>query len=91
MCGNLHMARTLVAWAIIRLFSNSTIGVTNTELLKGNLDTLIDMQSFSVRSAYYLELAAKKERQASTFIGDSSGVWRSLWKAQVPIKVKQFG
>ena len=46
---------------------------------------------FSVRSAYYLELHESKIGRASTSIDPRKKVWKTLWSANVPEKIKHFG
>lgn len=46
---------------------------------------------FAVRSAYYVEIQAKRRERASTSMSNTVGVWKRLWNADVPEKIKNFG
>ncbi|XP_057247591.1 uncharacterized protein LOC130589950 [Beta vulgaris subsp. vulgaris] len=46
---------------------------------------------FSVRSAYYVELAQRKTNKATASTDVTKQVWKKLWSALVPNKVRHFG
>lgn len=46
---------------------------------------------FLVRSAYYIAIEEKKRKRASSSGNDYQLVWKNLWEAQVPTKMKLFG
>lgn len=46
---------------------------------------------FSTRSAYFLELNATKQKNASSSDTSVRDVWTKLWRAKTPTKVKNFG
>lgn len=46
---------------------------------------------FSVRSAYFLELTERKKEQATSSGGSNNVVWRKIWQANLPTKIRIFG
>lgn len=46
---------------------------------------------FTVRSAYFQALEAKKIATASSSKGNAGSIWSKLWKANLPTKIKNFG
>lgn len=46
---------------------------------------------FAVRSAYYIDIQAKRRDRASTSMSNNLGIWKRLWNAEVPEKIKNFG
>ena len=44
-----------------------------------------------IRSAYFLELNESKKDQATSSEGSKNLVWRKLWEANIPTKIRIFG